>query len=249
MGRTATPSKIKYRTKKDDYARKKQEKNIKKMKRRLKLREEEEKDPEKKKARLKKNVPKTLDNTREVDETIIGVDDDEVFEEEVSDEFSKYFQDGLSPKMLITTNKVTSKSSYRFASELVDVFPNSQYVRRNKKFTIGQIIEFCKNREFTDLLFINEDKKSPYSMTLIHLPNGPTAYFRLTNVKLSHEIYGHGRSSNHKPELILNNFNTRLGHTIGRWFQALFPHVPQFQGRQVATFHNQRDFIFFRRHR
>ncbi|CAJ0636031.1 2590_t:CDS:2, partial [Entrophospora sp. SA101] len=120
MGRTATPSKIKYRTKKDDYARKKQEKNIKKMKRRLKLREEEEKDPEKKKARLKKNVPKTLDNTREVDETIIGVDDDEVFEEEVSDEFSKYFQDGLSPKMLITTNKVTSKSSYRFASELVD---------------------------------------------------------------------------------------------------------------------------------
>ncbi|KAJ2285595.1 Ribosome production factor 1, partial [Coemansia sp. RSA 2706] len=25
--------------------------------------------------------------------------------------------------------------------------------------------------------------------------------------------------------------------------------VPEFQGRQVATFHNQRDFIFFRRHR
>ncbi|CAJ0637669.1 7320_t:CDS:2 [Entrophospora sp. SA101] len=51
-----------------------------------------------KEARLKKNVPKTLDNTREVDETIIGVDDDEVFEEEVSDEFSKYFQDGLSQR-------------------------------------------------------------------------------------------------------------------------------------------------------
>ncbi|CAJ0746260.1 614_t:CDS:2 [Entrophospora sp. SA101] len=104
-----------------------------------------------KEARLKKNVPKTLDNTREVDETIIGVDDDEVFEEEVSDEFSKYFQDGLSQR---------------------------------------------------------------YSMALMHLPNGPTPYFRLTNVKLSHEIYGHGRSSNHKPELILNNFNTRLVHTI-----------------------------------
>ncbi|CAH1762911.1 566_t:CDS:2 [Entrophospora sp. SA101] len=112
-----------------------------------------------KEARLKKNVPKTLDNTREVDETIIGVDDDEVFEEEVSDEFSKYFQDGLSQR---------------------------------------------------------------YSMALMHLPNGPTPYFRLTNVKLSHEIYGHGRSSNHKPELILNNFNTRLVHTISRWFQAYF---------------------------
>jgi ribosome production factor 1 len=32
-------------------------------------------------------------------------------------------------------------------------------------------------------------------------------------------------------------------------FNSLFPHVPEFQGRQVATFHNQRDFIFFRRHR
>lgn len=32
-------------------------------------------------------------------------------------------------------------------------------------------------------------------------------------------------------------------------FQALFPPVPEFEGRQVATFHVQRDFIFFRRHR
>jgi ribosome production factor 1 len=53
----------------------------------------------------------------------------------------------------------------------------------------------------------------------------------------------------HNPELILNNFNTRLGHTVGRMFQALLPQVPEFQGRQVITFHNQRDFIFVRRHR
>nr|CAG8535895.1 10577_t:CDS:2 [Entrophospora candida] len=125
------------------------------------------------KMRLKKNVPKTLDNTREVDETIIGVDNDEVFEEEVSDEFSKYFQDGLSQR---------------------------------------------------------------YSMALIHLPNGPTAYFRLTNVKLSHEIYGHGRSSNHKPELILNNFNTRLVHTISRWFQAYFIMCHNFKEDRLLHF-------------
>jgi ribosome production factor 1 len=53
----------------------------------------------------------------------------------------------------------------------------------------------------------------------------------------------------HTPELLLNNFETRLGHTVGRMFAALFPQVPQFQGRQAVTFHNQRDFIFFRRHR
>lgn len=27
------------------------------------------------------------------------------------------------------------------------------------------------------------------------------------------------------------------------------PQNPEFRGRQVATFHNQRDFLFFRRHR
>ncbi|EOD05315.1 hypothetical protein EMIHUDRAFT_71798, partial [Emiliania huxleyi CCMP1516] len=29
----------------------------------------------------------------------------------------------------------------------------------------------------------------------------------------------------------------------------LFPHDPQFRGRQVVTMHNQRDFVFFRHHR
>ena len=30
---------------------------------------------------------------------------------------------------------------------------------------------------------------------------------------------------------------------------ALFPYDPEFKGRRVVTFHNQRDFIFFRHHR
>lgn len=55
--------------------------------------------------------------------------------------------------------------------------------------------------------------------------------------------------SSHKPEVILNNFNTRLGHSIGRLIASLFPHDPQFNGRRVITFHNQRDFIFVRHHR
>lgn len=32
-------------------------------------------------------------------------------------------------------------------------------------------------------------------------------------------------------------------------FGQLFPSLPQFRGRQVVTLHNQRDFLFFRRHR
>ena len=35
----------------------------------------------------------------------------------------------------------------------------------------------------------------------------------------------HAKASNHKPEIILNNFNTRLGHRLGRMFGALFDQV------------------------
>jgi ribosome production factor 1 len=45
---------------------------------------------------------------------------------------------------------------------------------------------------------------------------------------------------------VLNNFNTRLGRRVGRMLGSLFHQEPQFRGRRVATFHNQRDFIFFR---
>ena len=40
----------------------------------------------------------------------------------------------------------------------------------------------------------------------------------------------------HRPELILNNFNTRLGHRLGRMLATLFPYDPQFRGRQAFVF-------------
>jgi hypothetical protein len=46
---------------------------------------------------------------------------------------------------------------------------------------------------------------------MIHLPAGPTAHFKLTSLKLCKDIRGRGNPSDHRPELILNNFNTRLG--------------------------------------
>ena len=66
---------------------------------------------------------------------------------------------------------------------------------------------------------------------------------------LPKEIPDHGKMTSHPCELILNNFVTRLGIAVGRMFAALFPQEPDFHGRRVATFHSQRDFIFFRQHR
>lgn len=86
-------------------------------------------------------------------------------------------------------------------------------------------------------------------MLVMHLPEGPTAHFKISSIQYEKDIKGHGTHTGHYPEVILNNFHTRLGHQIGRMISALFPQTPEFKGRSVATFHNQRDFIFFRFHR
>jgi len=149
-----------------------------------------------------------------------------------------------TPKILITTRMKACKHALQFANCLTGVIPNLHFYSR-KNYDITTIIKFCKNREFTDIIVLNENRKVVNGMLLIHLPEGPTAYFKLSNVVLSEQIKGHGTPTSHFPEVILNNFNTRLGHTIGRMLGSMFPQKPQFLGRRVVTFHNQRDFIFF----
>ncbi|CRK20196.1 hypothetical protein BN1723_012065 [Verticillium longisporum] len=63
------------------------------------------------------------------------------------------------------------------------------------------------------------------------------------------KLPGHGNPTNHYPELLLNNFKTPLGMLTAKLFQTLFPPQPEFVGRQVLTVHNQRDYLFWRRHR
>ena len=85
---------------------------------------------------------------------------------------------------------------YDFIRDLLYVFPNSFYYKR-KKFTIKQITEAAKKRGYTDLLIINEDKKMFNALTHVHLPEGPTAYYKLSNVVLCKDIEGeqHNRST------------------------------------------------------
>ena len=86
-------------------------------------------------------------------------------------------------------------------------------------------------------------------MTIVHLPVGPTFHFSVSNWYSGKQIPGHGRPTEHIPELILNNFTTPLGLLTAHLFRSLFPASPELQGRQVLTLHNQRDYIFLRRHR
>uniref|UniRef100_A0A670IM79 Ribosome production factor 1 n=2 Tax=Podarcis muralis TaxID=64176 RepID=A0A670IM79_PODMU len=196
-----------------------------------------------------KPVPKTIENQRVYDETTVDPNDEEVTLDEATDEFAPYFNRQTVPKILITTSDRPRGRTVRFCEQLSTCIPNSHvYYRRG--LALKRIIPQCISRDFTDLIVINEDRKVPNGLVLSHLPEGPTAHFRMSSVRLRKEIKRKGKApSEHQPEIILNNFTTRLGHSIGRMFASLFPHDPQFVGRQVATFHNQRDYIFFRFHR
>eukprot|EP00274_Cyanoptyche_gloeocystis_P002998 CAMPEP_0196666752 /NCGR_PEP_ID=MMETSP1086-20130531/64693_1 /TAXON_ID=77921 /ORGANISM="Cyanoptyche gloeocystis , Strain SAG4.97" /LENGTH=298 /DNA_ID=CAMNT_0042003989 /DNA_START=91 /DNA_END=987 /DNA_ORIENTATION=- len=220
-----------------------------------------EKKKEKKKERTKKKreaeagedqerpkkLPRTIETMREADETIVQPEDAEVDGDEMLDEFADYFA-GTIPKILITTSKKPAAGMYKFIEKMLWVFPNSYFYAR-KGYDLKKIIQYATNKGFTDIIIWHEDNKKLNSVVVSHLPSGPTAYFKVTSLKMPHEIEGHGKPTAHKPELILNNFNTRLGRRLGRMMAALFPHDPNFRGRRVVTLHNQRDFIFFRHHR
>ena len=128
------------------------------------------------------------------------------------------------------------------------VFPSAVFYKR-AGHPVKKIVARAIEAGFTDVVIVNEDKKQINGLIVCHLPDGPTAMFNVSSVTLTRDIKNHGKASPHKPELVLNNFSTRLGLRMGRMFGSLFCQDPTFRGRRVVTFHNQRDFIFFRHHR
>lgn len=179
---------------------------------------------------------------------MVVADDEEVLHDEGMDELTTFFNCEVRPKVLLTTSNKPTVKTVQFVDALEKIIPNSE-VRYRKGIDLKKIIPQAVERGFTNLVVVNENHKEPNALLLTHLPDGPTAHFKLSGIKLSKQIKNHGKASSHRPEVILNNFNTRLGHSVARLLASLFPFDPQFQGRRCATFHNQRDFIFFRHHR
>jgi ribosome production factor 1 len=201
-----------------------------------------------------KLVPKTIESMREFDETtVVEAATDEIDEEVewdiTSDEFEAYFGKTYEPKVMITSGDNPHSKTIAFMQELSRILPNSEPLWR-KKSSVKKMVRQAIEQGFTDIVVINEDNRLPNGLLVTHLPDGPTAHFKLSNVKITKEIRKDWREiTSHRPEVILNNFTTRLGHTVGRMLAALFHYDPQFNGKRVATFHNQRDYIFFRHHR
>ncbi|XP_034472608.1 probable ribosome production factor 1 [Drosophila innubila] len=205
------------------------------------------------KAGLPANPGHTIESLREKDQTEVSnlndSDNEELRKELEIDDFSSYFERIYEPKVLITFADNPVTKTRKFGLELSRIFPNALVKIRNKA-SVKKICKSAEREQFTDVVIINEDRRKPNGLLVIHLPNGPTAHFKLSNVKLTTDIKrNHKEITKHRPEVILTNFTTRLGLTVGRMMGALFHHDPEFRGRRAVTFHNQRDYIFFRHHR
>lgn len=148
--------------------------------------------------------------------------------EALAAKFPTLFTDGPppTPKILITTG--LNSTLHEEAEILTEMFPNSVYIRRNAhryshKFSIREISKFASNRNFTTVIVLNEDQKKPCGLTMVHLPVGPTFHFTISNWIEGKRLPGHGRATEHWPELILNNFRTPLGLLTAHLFRTLFP--------------------------
>jgi ribosome production factor 1 len=166
--------------------------------------------------------------------------------------FPSLFDPPEHPKVLITTSLNSNLHSQ--AQVLTTLFPNSTYVRRSAhrfahKYSVREISSFAANRGYTTVIILMEDQKKPCGLDVVHLPSGPMFHFSITNWVEGKKLPGHGNPTDHWPELILHNFRTPLGLLTASLFRTMFPRHPELQGRQVVTLHNQRDYIFVRRHR
>uniref|UniRef100_A0A6P4AAP4 ribosome production factor 1-like n=1 Tax=Ziziphus jujuba TaxID=326968 RepID=A0A6P4AAP4_ZIZJJ len=134
-----------------------------------------------------KKIPRTIENTREFDETVCRPDDEELFAGNDADEFSSILKCGRTPKVLITTCRYNSTRGPAFVSELLSVIPNAHYYKRGT-YDLKKIVEYANNKDFTSIVVVHTNRREPDALLIIGLPDGPTAHFKLSRLVLRKDI-------------------------------------------------------------
>ncbi|PRQ55130.1 putative anticodon-binding, Brix domain-containing protein [Rosa chinensis] len=120
-----------------------------------------------------------------------------------------------------------------FIEELLSVIPNAQYYKRGT-YDLKKIIEYANKKEFTSLIVVHTNRWEPDALLIIGLPNGHTTHFKLSKLVLRKDIKNHGNPTSHEPELVLNNFTTRLGHRSGRYiFETKETKQAEVKGKKI----------------
>ncbi|XP_022770672.1 ribosome production factor 1-like [Durio zibethinus] len=160
-----------------------------------------------------KQIPRTIENTREADETVCMPDDEELFAGNDADEFRSILKRDCTRQILITTYRFHSTGP-AFISELLSMIANAHYCKRGT-YDLKKIVEYASKKEFVSIIVVHTNRREPDAPLVIGLPDGPTAHFKLLSLVLRRDIKNHGNPTSHKPELVLKNFMNRLGIVLG----------------------------------
>jgi len=151
------------------------------------------------------------------------------------------------PKIMLTSSRRPSSKLTQFVKEMKLLFPGAQRMNRGNHL-LGELVSASRRHGITDLIVAHETRGQPDGLIICHLPNGPTAYFTLSNVVMRHDIReGVDAMSLQNPHLIFDRFTTPLGKRVTTILQHLFP-TPKAESSRVITFANEEDFILFRHH-
>ncbi|KAA3671437.1 U3 small nucleolar ribonucleoprotein IMP4, partial [Paragonimus westermani] len=155
------------------------------------------------------------------------------------------------PRVVVTTSRSPSSRLKEFAKELRFLIPNATKINRGN-YQNKDLLEACLAKQITDLVIVNETRGVPDTLTISHLPFGPTAVFTLYNVRARHEMEKLGRGSGAKmpqayPQHAFHGMNTKLGLRVQSILKHLFP-VPKDDSRRVVTWYEEDDVISFRHH-
>ncbi|VDM73129.1 unnamed protein product [Strongylus vulgaris] len=113
-----------------------------------------------------KEVPKTIESTREYDVTMVQDNDEEIEHDEAHDEFAAYFNRETTPKVLITMSPFAKKTTWKFCFELQKCIPNAEIFSR-KGVPLKKVVKQSIARSYTDLIVVHEDQKKPSDIIVL----------------------------------------------------------------------------------
>lgn len=113
--------------------------------------------------------------------------DKEIIQDDMTDEFAQNFCCSTSPKVLITSSDRPSCKSHLLMRELNKCIPNS-YVRLRNGIDVKKLLPHATRRGYTAAVIVNEDRKNPNGLLIMHLPNGPSMHFKVTSFKRGYDI-------------------------------------------------------------
>ena len=67
------------------------------------------------------------------------------------------------------------------------MLPAAHFYKR-AGFPLKKIVEYAAKREYSDVLVVNEDRKSVNGLLVVHLPAGPSVHFKLSKLVLGADI-------------------------------------------------------------